>query len=52
MERGVLTPVSITWEGGPDTCYRHQVGWSKPEKAGPMLAKIPLGRWVGMEQEE
>ena len=24
-----------------------KVGWSDPAKAGPMLAKIPLGRWAG-----
>ena len=24
-----------------------KVGWSDPAKAGPMLAKIPLGRLVG-----
>ena len=24
-----------------------RLGWSKPEKAGPMLAKIPLGRFAG-----
>jgi L-xylulose reductase len=24
-----------------------KLGWSKPEKANPMLAKIPLGRFAG-----
>jgi L-xylulose reductase len=24
-----------------------RLGWSKPEKANPMLAKIPLGRFAG-----
>jgi L-xylulose reductase len=24
-----------------------KLGWSDPEKAGPMLAKIPLGRFAG-----
>ena len=27
--------------------YLPKVGWSDPAKAGPMLAKIPLGRWAG-----
>lgn len=24
-----------------------RLGWSQPEKANPMLAKIPLGRFAG-----
>ena len=24
-----------------------KIGWSDPAKAGPMLAKIPLGRFAG-----
>ena len=29
------------------TIFLLKVGWSDPAKAGPMLAKIPLGRWAG-----